>query len=157
MNIESYKPQTSDEVITLDLYHRLLQAWNEQDAIAFARLFSGKGLAIGFDGTQMFGYSEIEAALKKIFQDHRTGNYVSMVRAITHLNDHCILLYAVAGMIPAGETQINPALNTIQTLLAVKRDIGWHIELFQNTPAQYHGRQQLSESLTEELNELVTA
>ena len=154
MHIESYKPQTSDEVSTVELYHRLLQAWNRQDAREFSKLFSGTGLAIGFDGTQMMGHSEIEESLKAIFADHKTGTYVAKVRAILHIDTHCLLLHAVAGMIPAGETKINPAINAVQTLLAVNKDSRWHIDLFQNTPAQFHGNPRLSENLTEELNAL---
>jgi uncharacterized protein (TIGR02246 family) len=157
MHIESYKPQTSDEVIIVELYHRLLQAWNRQDAKEFSKLFSGTGLAIGFDGTQMMGHSEIEEILKTIFADHKTGSYVFKVRTILHIDTHCLLLHAVAGMIPAGETKINPAINAVQTLLAVNRDSRWHIDLFQNTPAQFHGNPVLFKSLSDELNELTPA
>lgn len=154
MHIESYKPQTSDEVIIVELYHRLLQAWNRQDAREFAKLFSGTGLAIGFDGTQMMGHSEIEEILKSIFANHKTGTYVAKVRTILHVDSHCLLLHAVAGMIPAGEATINPSINAVQTLLAINKDSRWYIKLFQNTPAQFHSDPQLAQNLTEELNAL---
>jgi hypothetical protein len=40
-------------------------------------------------------------------------------------------------------------------LVAVKRGDDRRIELFQNTPAQFHGRPELSEALTEELRQLL--
>jgi hypothetical protein len=58
-------------------------------------------------------------------------------------------------MVPPGQTDINPAVNTIQTLVAVKRDGTWRIALFQNTPAQFHGRPELVQQLTEELRQLL--
>ena len=32
---------------------------------------------------------------------------------------------------------------------------GWRIALYQNTPAQFHGRPELSRALTEELRQLL--
>jgi hypothetical protein len=43
----------------------------------------------------------------------------------------------------------------IQTLIAVKRDGQWRIVLFQNTPAQLHGRPELVQAMTEELRQLL--
>jgi hypothetical protein len=43
----------------------------------------------------------------------------------------------------------------IQTLVAAKRDGKRRVALFQNTPAQFHGRPELVESLTEELRQLL--
>jgi len=58
-------------------------------------------------------------------------------------------------MIPPGSSDINPAVNAIQTLTAIKQDGQWSIALFQNTPAQFHGRPDLSEALTAELRQLL--
>ena len=38
---------------------------------------------------------------------------------------------------------------------AVKRAGRWRIILFQNTPAQFHGRPELAQQLTDELRELL--
>ena len=64
------------------------------------------------------------------------------------------LLRAVVGMIPPGSNDINPAGNTIQTLVAVEGADGWRAALFQSTPAAWHGRPQDSAALTEELREV---
>jgi hypothetical protein len=42
-------------------------------------------------------------------------------------------------------------VNAIQTLVAARRDGRWRVELFQNTPAAFHGRPEASEALTAEL------
>ncbi len=154
MSIESYKPQTVDETSVLELYHRLLEAWNERDAHQFAHLFSGTAHVIGFDGSQLYGQAQVESELKNIFSSHQTGRYIAKVRDIRHLDSHCLLLSAVAGMIPPNSTDIDPSKNSVQSLVAVKKNSQWHIELFQNTAAQFHGRPELSESLANELKEL---
>jgi uncharacterized protein (TIGR02246 family) len=63
------------------------------------------------------------------------------------------LLRAVVGMIPPGAGELDPARNAHQTVVAEERDGRWRIVLFQNTPAQFHGRPDLAEQLTEELRE----
>jgi hypothetical protein len=61
----------------------------------------------------------------------------------------------VVGMVPAGQTDLNPDVNAVQTLLVVRNDGTWRIALLQNTPAQYHGRPDKTDALTAELRELL--
>ncbi len=110
---------------------------------------------VGFDGSLMNGRAEIESELSRIFADHQTAAYVGIIREVRFLSQAVALLRAVAGMVPPGQSDINPAVNTIQSLVAVKREGGWRIALYQNTPAQFHGRPELSEHLTEELRKLL--
>jgi len=67
------------------------------------------------------------------------------------------VLRAVVGMIPSGGSDIEPARNAHQTLVAAKQDGEWRIVLFQNTPAQFHGRPDLAERLTRELRQVSRA
>lgn len=56
-------------------------------------------------------------------------------------------------MVPAGESDLQPKLNTVQSLLAELCSGEWHVVLYQNTPAAFHGRPELVESLTDELRQ----
>jgi hypothetical protein len=58
-------------------------------------------------------------------------------------------------MVPPGQSDINPAVNAIQTIVAVNRAGEWRIALLQNTPAQFHGRPEMVEALTQELRALL--
>jgi hypothetical protein len=58
-------------------------------------------------------------------------------------------------MIPPGQSDLNPAANVLQTLVATRDGDTWRIALFQNTPAQFHGRPELVERMTDELRELL--
>jgi uncharacterized protein (TIGR02246 family) len=133
------------------LYQELLDAWNRRDAAAYAGLLAEEASVIGFDGSQMEGPAEVEATLSRIFQDHPTAAYVSVVRGVRFLTPDVAMLRAVAGMVPPGETDIKPAVNAVQSLVAVRREGGWRVALFQNTPAAFHGRPEESENLTAEL------
>ena len=120
-----------------------------------AAVIAEDGEMIGFDGSQMHGRSEITTTLATIFADHPTGRYFSKVRSVRFLGDGAAVLRAVVGMIPAGKSDLEPKLNTHQTLVATHQNGAWRVALFQNTPAQFHGRPDLVESLTEELRQLI--
>ena len=135
----------------LELYKELIESWNKRDAKGMANCFVVEGNVIGFDGSQMNGRKEIETTLSEIFAQHQTAPYVTKIREVRLLADTVALLRAAAGMVMPGESDINPEVNAIQTLVAVKADSGWRAALFQNTPAAFHGRPELAKSLTEEL------
>jgi uncharacterized protein (TIGR02246 family) len=137
------------------LYEQILIAWNQQDATAMAAQFEEDGNLIGYDGSQVDSLAAIEDHLRPIFADHRTAAYVAKVREIRMLGGGVGLLRAVAGMIPPGSGDINPAVNTIHTLVAVQKTDGWRAALFQSTPAAWHGRPQDSAALSEELRDVM--
>jgi uncharacterized protein (TIGR02246 family) len=136
------------------LYRQLLDGWNRRSAADMASLFADNGSVVGFDGSQMNGREEIEATLAPIFADHPTARYVSKVQEVRALAPDVALLRAQVGMVPPGKSEINPATNAIQSLVAVKEGATWRVALFQNTPAQFHGRPHLVEQMTAELQAL---
>jgi uncharacterized protein (TIGR02246 family) len=137
------------------LYEQILIAWNQQDANAMAAQFEEDANLVGFDGSQADSRAAIEDHLRTIFADHPTAAYVAKVREIRMLGSNVGILRAVLGMIPPGSDDINPAVNTIQTLVAVEGADGWRAALFQSTPAAWHGRPQDSAALTEELRDVM--
>jgi uncharacterized protein (TIGR02246 family) len=145
------KPVSSEETAVRLIYHNLLQAWNNADAKAYAGLFAKEGNIIGFDGSQANTRDEIEAHLSAVFTNHKTGKYVSIVREVRFLTSRVAILRAVAGLVPPGQTDINPATNAVQTAVIQKDGDKYRISVFQNTPAAYHGRPEDAEKLTQEL------
>jgi uncharacterized protein (TIGR02246 family) len=135
------------------LYMEILRRWNERDAAEFAGLFMRQGNMVGFDGSQVDGQEEIEAHLSQVFGDHPTAAYVGKIREVRLLGPEVVLLRAVAGMVPPNQSDLNPAINTIHTLVATKQGNKWRIELFQSTPAAFHGRPEASDALTAELRQ----
>ena len=133
------------------LYLHLLHAWNSMDAAGFAETFLDDGEVVGFDGSILTGRDAIEAEMRRIFTDHRTGTYVGIVTGIVQLAPDVAVLRAFSGVIPAGADDLVPALNSVQRLTAVRRDDRWWTALYHNTPAQFHGRPELVERMTEDL------
>lgn len=145
-------PQADDRAVRA-LYTDLLKQWNQRNAKGMARLFDLDGHVVGFDGSQLDGRRAIESEMGRIFEDHQTARYVGIVREVRFLSQTVALLRAVAGMVPPDQTDLNPAVNTIQTLVAVRHDAAWQIELYQNTPAAFHGRPDAVNALTDELRQ----
>jgi uncharacterized protein (TIGR02246 family) len=134
-----------------ELYGEILRCWNERNAGEFARRFSRNGNMVGFDGSPIDGQENIEEHLSEVFRSHPTATYVGKVREVRLLSPHVVLLRAVAGMVPPGQADPNPAVNTIHTLVAASEGNRWRVELFQSTPAAFHGRPAAVEALTAEL------
>jgi len=145
----------SDSKEVQAVYKKLLDAWNERSAEGMAKLFTDDGESIGFDGSQSIGRQEIFSHLQPIFEHHPTARFVSKVKDVRFLSSEIAILRAIAGMVPPKQSDINPNVNTHHTLVVVKRDGNWRIQLFQNTPAQFHGRPELVEKMTAELRELI--
>jgi len=150
------QPLTHDhgvERAARELYEDLLRCWNERNAGEFARRFSRNGNMVGFDGSPVDGQENIEEHLTEVFRSHPTAAYIGKVRGVRLLAPGVVLLRAVAGMVPPGKSDLNPAVNTIHTLVAASEGSRWRVELFQSTPAAFHGRPAAVEALTAELRQ----
>ena len=146
---------TTAETEVSTLYQQLLDSWNERDTVKMAALYTEDASVVGFDGSQMNGRDEIQTTIQSIFDDHQTATYIGKVREVRFLSPAVAILRAVVGMIPRGMSDINLAANAIQTVIAVKQREQWRVALFQNTPAQFHGRPEAVEALSAELRELL--
>lgn len=138
-----------------ELYSALLDAWNRQDAAAFATCFAPGAPCVGFDGTIMRGRREIEFALGTLFAQHPTPRYYGKVRSVTLPKRDVATVNAVAGMVPRGARELDPDLNAVQTMVALRHGDEWRIASFVTTPAAFHGRRSEREALTDELRALV--
>lgn len=145
-----HTPPSGAEAAVRALYQELLNGWNQRSATAMAAPFAEDGELIGYDGSHIVGRADIVAHLQPIFAHHLTPTYVSKIRSVRLLDADTAILLAITGF-PNGQTDLNPALNALQTLVAVKRGDAWQVALFQNTPAQFHGRPELVQQMTDEL------
>jgi uncharacterized protein (TIGR02246 family) len=133
------------------LYDSLIAAWNDHDGAAMAAPFAVDGVVIGFDGSVSSGRQTISTEMASIFADHQTGRYAVKVHSVRSLGSQAMILRAIAGLVPPGQTAINPETNSHQTVVAEQHEGQWKIVIFQNTPAQFHGRPALVEDMTREL------
>jgi len=136
---------------TRALYARLIEAWDKRNARDYALQFTSDGVLVGFDGSQVNGQLEVGGHVTEVFTHHQTPRYVTIVRDVRPVANDVTLLRANAGLIPPGKDDIDPALNAIQSMVAVRNSDAWKIALFHNTPAAFHMRPELAKQLTDEL------
>ena len=132
--MKTEEPSSPDEIEVRALYRQMLACWNKRSAEEIVALFVEDGSVVGFDGSPLNGRTEIEAEMSRIFAHHQTAAYVGKIREVRFLTAAVALLRAVAGMVPPGQTDINPAVNVIQTLVAAKRDGAWRIAAVSEHP-----------------------
>ena len=138
-----------------ELYEKLIQAWNKRNARDYALLFASNGSIVGYDGSQVDGQLDVGAHISEIFSHHQTAAYVTIVREVRTISSDVVVLRANAGMVPPGKDELNPDRNAVQSMIAARKGGKWEIALFQNTPAAYDGRPELSKKLTQELRDVL--
>jgi uncharacterized protein (TIGR02246 family) len=147
----------ADEKAIRGLYHQILEGWNNASSEQFAAPFAPDGEAIGFDGSRHAGRVGIASDIQRIFANHKTATYVAKIKSVRLLAPGSAALRAIAGLVPPGQPDIRPELNAVQILVATVSDGRWQVAIFQNTPAQFHGRPELVKAMTEELRDVLKA
>ena len=137
-----------------DLLASLHDRWNARDAQGFANLFDAGGVSIGFDGSTEVGARTIAEHLAAIFADHVPAQYIGRIEDVRELAPDVAIVRGIAGMVPPDGGELLPDRNVIQTIVAVRGGDDWKIVLFQNTPAQFHGRPEAVEEMTAALRRL---
>ena len=147
----------ADEAAIRALYQQAMDGWNRGSGEAFAAPFAEDGDLVGFDGTHLKGCQEITSFHQQLFDTYVKGTrLVGKIRSVRFLTSDVALMHVVGGTIMAGQTDKEPERNSVQTLVATKDNKGeWRLAAFQNTRAQYLGRPEQAQSLTEELRRLL--
>jgi hypothetical protein len=72
---------------------------------------------------------------------------------VRFLTPDVAIMHSVGGTILAGQSDIESERNSVHTIVAKKDDVSsqWRIVAFQNTRAQYIGRPDMVQALTEDL------
>lgn len=123
-----------DEAAVRALYQQLMNAWNEGNGEAYAAPFAEDGDLVGFDGTHFKGRQEIVSFHQPLFDKWLKGTrLVGEVRHLRFLTSDVAVMHAIGGTIMRGELKPSPARDSIQTLVAVRKDDEWKLAAFQNT------------------------
>jgi len=155
-NSHTQSAVATDEAAIRTLYQQLMDGWNAASGDAFASLFEEDGDLVGFDGTHIKGQQEIASFHQHLFAMFLKGSrLVGKVRSVRFLTSDVAVMHVVGGTVMARQIDLEPERNSVQTLVAVKRNGVWRFAAFQNTRATYMGRPEESQKLTEELRALL--
>lgn len=147
------KRSTDDESEVRSLYFQMIDGWNKGSGDLFAAPFAEDSDLVGFDGMHLRGRQEIASFHQQLFDTFVKGSrLVGKIRNVRFLTPDVAIMHAVGGTIMDGQIDIEPERNSVHTLVAMKGNDGkWRLAAFQNTRAQYIGRPEMSNELTEEL------
>jgi uncharacterized protein (TIGR02246 family) len=124
----------ADEAAVCDLYQELMDGWNRGSGAAFAAPFTENGDLVAFDGTHFMGRREIAPFHQELFDRWMKGTrLVGRVKDVRFLSPDVALMHAVGSTVMRGKSEPSPERDSIQTLVAVRRDGEWRLAAFQNT------------------------
>jgi uncharacterized protein (TIGR02246 family) len=123
-----------DEQAVAGLYRELMDGWNRGSGADFAATLTPDVEFIGFDGTWFHGREAVEKSHQSLFDTHLKGTrLIGKVVAIRFLAPDVAVMHAQGNTILRGKSVPSPSRESLQTLVAVKREGAWRLAAFQNT------------------------
>lgn len=124
---------TADEAAVRDLYRELMDGWNRGSGEGFASVFTEDGDQVAFDGTHFEGRAEIASSHQELFDKWMKGTrLVGWIKDVRFLGPDVALMHAVGSTVMRGKTEPSPERDSIQTLVAVRRDGQWRLAALDN-------------------------
>lgn len=124
----------ADEEAVRGPYRELMDGWNRGSGEDFAAVFTEDGDLVAFDGTHFEGRAEIAPFHQELFDKWLKGTrLVGRVKDVKFLSPDVALMHAVGSTVMRGKSEPSPERDSIQTLVAVRRDGQWRLAAFQNT------------------------
>ena len=131
----------TDEDEIRGLYTQAMEGWNRGSGEAFAAPFAADCDFIAFDGVRFRGRDELARFHEPLFKTHLKGTrLVGEVTDVRFLANDIAVLHATGGTVLRGRTTPAKERDSIQTLVAVRREDRWQILAFQNTRVRPIGR-----------------
>jgi uncharacterized protein (TIGR02246 family) len=85
--------------------------------------------------------------IQKLSDTYVKGSHlVGKIRSVRFLSPKISIVHSVRGTIMAGQSDIDPERNSIQTIVATRSNDKWSVAAFQNTRVQYIERPELCEA-----------
>jgi uncharacterized protein (TIGR02246 family) len=133
MHSQTMTNYSADEAAIRDLFWKLLDDWGRGDGYAYGSRFTEDADYIAFDGTHTRGRREIASSHQKLIDKWVKGTkLVGRIESVRFLSPEVALVHATGSTIFPGEDKPRPSRDSIQTLVAVKRDGGWIFTAFCN-------------------------
>lgn len=132
MNTNTATAPAPDEVA--DIPQRIVAAWAAHDAEAFGAAFTEDGTMI-LPGVHQKGRDAITAFMASAFAGPYKGTRVTGRPVdVRLLGDETAIMITEGGILAPGETEVSPERAVRASWLAVRRNGGWLLAAYQNSP-----------------------
>jgi uncharacterized protein (TIGR02246 family) len=123
---------TDDHEITA-LFHRLKQAWTDNDAAAYAACFTEDSDYVSYDGTRAIGRRPMQHAHDQLFRGVLAGSaLVGDIESIRYLSPDIAIVHGTASVRMPWRSQLPKRRLSRQTLVAVRAPEGWRFTALHN-------------------------
>ena len=124
----------ADERAVRELFEKLLEDWARGDGEAYGSRFTEDADYVAFDGTRTKGREEISSSHQQLFDRFMKGpRLTGRIESIKFPAPGVALVHATGGTLMRGKSDPSPERDSIQTLVAVKRQEEWRFAAFHNT------------------------
>jgi uncharacterized protein (TIGR02246 family) len=122
------------EAAIRDLFSELLDDWGRGDGHAYGSRFTEDADYVAFDGSHTKGRQEISSSHQELFDRWVKGTrLVGSIESVRFLGPEVALVHATGSTVFPGEDKPRPSRDSIQTLVAVKREGAWIFKAFHNS------------------------
>lgn len=116
------------------LFDALLGDWARGDGEAYGSRFTEDADYVAFDGTHTRGRADISSSHQELFDRWLKGSRLTgRILSVKFQAPDVALLHATGGTVMRGRTVPSPERDSIQTLVAVRRDGVWRFAAFHNS------------------------
>ena len=132
---------SADEAEIRALFRRLLDDWGRGDGEAYGSRFTEDADYVAFDGSHTKGREEISSSHQQLFDKFLKGTRLTgRILSVKFPSPDVALVHATGGTVMRGKTRPSRERDSVQTLVAVRRDGGWRFAAFHNTRVRPIGR-----------------
>ncbi|WP_410820472.1 SgcJ/EcaC family oxidoreductase [Micromonospora sp. 050-3] len=117
---------TADDRELRDLFSRLMQAWTDNDAVAYGACFTEDSDYVSYDGTHAVGRLDMQHAHDRLFRGVLAGSaLVGDIESIRHIGPGVAIIHGTASVLMPWRSKLPKRRLSRQTLVAVRTDRGW--------------------------------
>jgi uncharacterized protein (TIGR02246 family) len=124
---------STDQAAVAAVPQRVVQAWAEHDADAFAGVFTADGTLV-MPGLYLKGHDDIREYMSKAFDGPFKGTQVTGQPLDLRIHGDMGIVITQGGVLAAGETEVTADRAIRATWVVVKDGGEWSLAAYQNSP-----------------------